>query len=277
MVDDPEVEQDLTQLETSDHVDPRKIKVLRDRALKLKDSAPHDALNIFRRLAMVIDKVRYAKDEEKLDFFSEASDLGWKLGELKWHFDLRTAQLQRLLGNLPVAGIYYERAAQSYIQEGIDSKITTVHDWKIQYEMLREARICHETSGYSRDASRCFIKGMKLRRDNSKTRLGKAKEWTLYLFWSWGESPLKVAIWGAVIIVFFSFGYYVTGLTGSSQNLYDFAETLYFSVVTFTTLGLGDIVPATRVGQFLAAIEALFGIFFTGLFLVTFVKRFSRR
>jgi hypothetical protein len=271
-----ELEEALRHLKTSPLVDPGEIAALHVKAQELRETAPKDALNIFRTLAMVADKTRFATNDEKLHFFSIASDLGWKLGEPKWHFDRRAAELLRDLGNLSLAGDQYERAAQSFIREGLDNKISTVHNWQFQYQMLREARMCYEASGFSEDASRCFVEGMKLRRDNARTLLGKAKGWACYVFWSWGESPLKVAIWAAVWIVLFSWGYCATGMTASGESRYDFAEALYFSVVTFTTLGYGDLTPATRAGKLLAATEALSGIFFTGLFLVTFVKRFSR-
>ena len=253
-----ELEEELSQLKTSRSIDPDKITTLNAKAQGLKESAPHDALNIYRTLAMVVDNGRLFSSNEKLQYFTEASDLGWKLQELKWHFDRRAAELQREAGNLPLAGDQYERAAKSFIQEGLDNK----NDWLMQFQMLREARICYEVSGYSDDASRCFIKGMKLRRDNAKTFRGKAKGWVSYIFWSWGESPLKVGIWGAVLIIFFAVSYYATGiLTASCESKYDFTEALYFSIVTFTTLGYGDFSPALGIGRLLAAIEALSGIF----------------
>ena len=47
------------------------------------------------------------------------------------------------------------------------------------------------------------------------------------------------------------------------------ADTLYFSFVTLTTLGYGDIAPATLVGRLIAGAEALTG----QLFLTIFVAR----
>ncbi|MVO14793.1 hypothetical protein GO984_03130 [Rhodobacteraceae bacterium CY05] len=42
---------------------------------------------------------------------------------------------------------------------------------------------------------------------------------------------------------------------------------LYFSTVTITTLGYGDIAPVTHRGRMLVALQTLFGIVFIGLFL----------
>jgi hypothetical protein len=45
----------------------------------------------------------------------------------------------------------------------------------------------------------------------------------------------------------------------------DFTEALYWSVVTATTLGYGDIVPHTVLGKFLAIFDSLFGMTLMGV------------
>ncbi|MGK0441311.1 MAG: voltage-gated potassium channel Kch [Pseudohongiellaceae bacterium] len=51
---------------------------------------------------------------------------------------------------------------------------------------------------------------------------------------------------------------------------------MYFSVVTFTTLGYGDLTPSSGVSRALAAIEAFAGSFTIALFVVVFVKKMTR-
>jgi hypothetical protein len=46
-----------------------------------------------------------------------------------------------------------------------------------------------------------------------------------------------------------------------------FIQSIYFSIVTITTLGYGDITPQNANAQLLAASEALLGVIFIGLFL----------
>jgi hypothetical protein len=46
-----------------------------------------------------------------------------------------------------------------------------------------------------------------------------------------------------------------------------FARMFYFSAVTITTLGYGDIVPITHMTRWLVALESIVGIFLVGLFL----------
>ena len=50
---------------------------------------------------------------------------------------------------------------------------------------------------------------------------------------------------------------------------------MYFSVVTFTTLGYGDLVPVGP-SRVIAAIEAFVGSFTLALFVVVFVKKMTR-
>ncbi|NJN82937.1 MAG: two pore domain potassium channel family protein [Caldilineaceae bacterium] len=54
-----------------------------------------------------------------------------------------------------------------------------------------------------------------------------------------------------------------------------FLPALYFSVVTFTTLGYGDIQPH-GFARFLVSVEALLGIFLISLFVFVFCRKMIR-
>ena len=57
----------------------------------------------------------------------------------------------------------------------------------------------------------------------------------------------------------------VTLNTGNHEK--GFISSLYFSVITITTLGYGDILPIGKTSQLLTASESILGIIFIGLFL----------
>lgn len=56
-----------------------------------------------------------------------------------------------------------------------------------------------------------------------------------------------------------------------------FPRMLYFSVVTVTTLGYGDITPVTSTTRFLVGSEAILGVLLVGLFLNSLTRRVSDR
>lgn len=56
-----------------------------------------------------------------------------------------------------------------------------------------------------------------------------------------------------------------------------FIQSIYFSVVTITTLGYGDILPITNAAMIFTAIESLLGILLIGLFLNSLAHKYSER
>lgn len=73
-----------------------------------------------------------------------------------------------------------------------------------------------------------------------------------------------------VLIFCFSIVYFfVDGLSGvsSTDKLERYFTCLYFSVVTITTLGYGDIVPILASVKFFSSVEAVLGIVFIGFIL----------
>jgi len=55
-----------------------------------------------------------------------------------------------------------------------------------------------------------------------------------------------------------------------------FLESLYFSIVTITTLGYGDYRPKPGCFQFLAGFEAAFGMFMWAIFIAVFARKYMR-
>jgi hypothetical protein len=62
---------------------------------------------------------------------------------------------------------------------------------------------------------------------------------------------------------------------GLQHNVLDLLTCCYFSVVTFTTVGFGDVVPV-GLSRVVAAIEAFIGVFSISLFVVVFVRKMMR-
>ncbi|WP_263322537.1 ion channel [Endozoicomonas sp. Mp262] len=57
-----------------------------------------------------------------------------------------------------------------------------------------------------------------------------------------------------------------------SGGIYDWPDFLYFSFVSLTTLGYGDIIPISPLAQSLAALEAVIGVLSPTVMIARFVK-----
>ena len=80
-----------------------------------------------------------------------------------------------------------------------------------------------------------------------------------------------VLFWGT-LIYFLSGAKFTTG--ESAPNWW---ECIYFSCITFATIGYGDIVPANRIGQIIILLESMSAIIFIGLFSGYIAFQFLKR
>lgn len=101
----------------------------------------------------------------------------------------------------------------------------------------------------------------------------------LTMLWAvcgYGEKPLRSVGAFFLTIFGFAFGFYFCDLRGPEGPIrYDYLKSLYFSVVTFTSLGYGDVTPR-GFARFLAGSEALLGVFLISLFVFVFCRRMVR-
>jgi hypothetical protein len=95
--------------------------------------------------------------------------------------------------------------------------------------------------------------------------------WTL---WGFGERPLRVVVAAVSVIAGFASIFYSTPdalrHAGGGNAL---VEAAYFSTVTFTTLGYGDVIPLTDNMRLTCALEAVCGAFLIGLFIAGFSNK----
>ncbi len=61
------------------------------------------------------------------------------------------------------------------------------------------------------------------------------------------------------------------------HNIYDHSIFLYYSFVTITTLGYGDVVPISPFARHIAIIEAIFGQFYIAIVVAYILSRFIQR
>ncbi|CCN46366.1 putative Pentapeptide super family protein [Vibrio nigripulchritudo MADA3029] len=153
-------------------------------------------------------------------------------------------------------------------------------------EVARCIRKQCEKEGLFEIAGHFFKKEMIFRRYqmplySSKRIISKGVD----LFCGYGESPIRVVMFSVCLIFMCALAYFFLGTTASNPiypdvhgykaTFLEFLNALYFSVVTFTTLGYGDISPI-GLARFIAAFEAFLGSFTMALFVVVFVKKMTR-
>ncbi|WP_271409602.1 pentapeptide repeat-containing protein [Pseudomonas sp. Q1-7] len=155
-------------------------------------------------------------------------------------------------------------------------------------EVYRNLRIHLEKAGLFEDAGRFFYREMMMRRLQMPRWSGQRFfSWLVDLFCGYGEQPLRVVLFSLGFVLLCALLYFVVGIhhgevrlafsldQGLRTNLEELGACLYYSVVTFTTLGYGDIVPL-GLSRPLAAFEAFVGSFTIALFVVVFVKKMTR-
>ena len=128
--------------------------------------------------------------------------------------------------------------------------------------------------------------------------------WFCNVIYGYGEKPQNVVISAGLIIIFFALLFASIGISNpeiidlkgitvdqNTGNIVDSAskgllknnvirnipDSLYFSLITFTTLGYGDFRPLEGWGRILAGSEAFIGAFMMALFVYTFARRTGGR
>ncbi|MEG6544903.1 potassium channel family protein [Acinetobacter bereziniae] len=103
-------------------------------------------------------------------------------------------------------------------------------------------------------------------------------EWCYSLFdwilWGYGVKPHRIALSALTVILFFAIIYNFFGNEISSNtDLKSFIDYFYFSMITFTTLGYGDVYPKTTFLRLLCGTEAFLGAFMMGLVVAGFSNK----
>ena len=97
-----------------------------------------------------------------------------------------------------------------------------------------------------------------------------------YIIWGHGERPSRTVLSGLAIIfasaLLYTFGYLSSNSTVFKPN---FFEALYFSVVTFSTVGYGDMI-AVGANKVVVMFEAMCGMFVMSIFIVGLSRKYLR-
>lgn len=109
----------------------------------------------------------------------------------------------------------------------------------------------------------------------------------LDLMCGYGESAARVIGFALVETILSAVLYFFLGVKGPEgiimfnahngleTNVLAFLECIYFSIITFTTTGYGDVSPI-GITRLVAAVEAFIGAFAISLFVVVFVRKMTQ-
>jgi len=167
--------------------------------------------------------------------------------------------------------------------------IETARDYFEQAEeVYRDLRKHTEHAGIFRLSGGLIQKELTMRRMQlPKVSIKRCTSKFVDLFCGYGEAPLRIIGISILIILVCAVLYTFTGLNyqgtilayssvqSTEQNFGFFLSCIYYSVVTFTTLGYGDFTPV-GLSRAIAAFEAFTGSFTLALFVVVFVKKMTR-
>lgn len=123
-----------------------------------------------------------------------------------------------------------------------------------------------------------WLESLEQLREDRKIRYFGLKAWEL--FWrlssDYGRSIGRWVVLSLILILIFGFLYLIPdGLR--FENGQRWFTTFYFSIVTFTTLGFGDVAPQRTWSEIIVAIEVILGYVMLGGLISIFATKFARR
>ncbi len=244
--------------------------------LFLSEKQYSQAFQSFDRTANLYSREGNHK-QAALCFASAASCWGMQCGEKRFY----------------KAAISYERAAGQAEASG---------DLEYAFLLYRYAAINYERDGEFHNLSKCTYRSKECYRKfltyhffnpgrihpiiatkQKKGAMGAIKsffQWFLltfsFLIWGYGEMPFRAFCSGVIVVflssIFYSLAYLLKGDLIFRPN---FFEALYFSVVTFTTVGYGDLAPI-GFSRLIASFECFCGIFIMPIFVISLAKKYLR-
>ena len=104
----------------------------------------------------------------------------------------------------------------------------------------------------------------------------------MWKFLDFGRSFFRALVLALCIALFYGLLFFMDylfhfGLLDFSSSADTFLTPFYYSFVTFTTLGFGDVVPSNWVGELIVVTEVIAGFLSLGVMVAIFAQTIARR
>lgn len=137
----------------------------------------------------------------------------------------------------------------------------------------------HASVCYGSQRFKLFLQDQDFLEEMMDSPSGKFWCFLWWVFADCGRSLTRWAVWSVLIAVIFSVVYWMmgSGFFAMANLEFNFPNMLYYSIVTFTTLGFGDISPRTTGAAFAVSLEVISGYVMLGGLISIFSGKLSRR
>lgn len=160
-------------------------------------------------------------------------------------------------------------------------------------QLLSLRKNFHMIPGMKTEEDYCTYRLMETTRRLSKERLSSLAHWFYKWLFGYMVLPQRIIITIIMTILLFTIaygagtwldlGHIIQDGSGSPDSkpvfdhgyMYGWARCLYFSVITFTTVGYGDIHPSNWL-KLIAMLEGLIGVFLMAVFTVSIARKILR-
>jgi len=155
--------------------------------------------------------------------------------------------------------------------------------WSRRYDLLLDTTIrckgVNATTCYGSQRFKLFLQDQDFLEEFLETKWGKKVFVTWWIFADCGRSLSRWAGWSLLLAILFAFIYWTLGPQSfNTQHLnFNLITLFYYSVVTFTTLGFGDIIPRTTTAAMWVTMEVILGYIMLGGLITIFASKLSRR
>jgi len=155
--------------------------------------------------------------------------------------------------------------------------------WSRRYDLLLDTTIrckgVNATTCYGSQRFKLFLQDQDFLEEFLETKWGKKVFVTWWIFADCGRSLSRWAGWSLLLALLFAFIYWTLGPQSfNTQHLnFNLITLFYYSVVTFTTLGFGDIIPRTTTAAMWVTMEVILGYIMLGGLITIFASKLSRR